>query len=76
MSSFDKQMKARQILADRVAGFLQDGYHILFDYKDSSLVFVKLTHNNGNRITLKLHLDDGTLSQSTNHVQNYCETLY
>lgn len=68
---FDRKQKGLAALNERVQGFLNDGYHIIINYKDDVLCLVKLRHHNGNRITLKLDMVSGELSQLTNNIRNY-----
>ena len=68
---FDIKQKGLELLNQRVQDLLADGYHIVINYKDNSLCLVKLRHHNGNRITLKFHILDGTITQCTNHIQVY-----
>lgn len=49
----------------RVQGFLQDGYWVVLSYKANDLCIVRLRHQNGNIITLKLSADDGIVRQSS-----------
>lgn len=71
MNEFDRKLKGLAALNERVQGFLQDGYHILINFKDDRLCLVKLRHHNGNRIILKLDYQSGELSQLTNNVKCY-----
>lgn len=74
-TDFDLKMKALAALNERVQGFLNDGYHVIIDYNDDTLRFVKLRHHNGNRIVVKLDITNGILSQYTNHIRNYEEKV-
>lgn len=65
------KQKGLELLNQRVQDLLADGYNIVINYKDDSLCLVKLKHHNGNRITLKFHILDGTITQCTNNIQNY-----
>ena len=71
MCSSDDRIKCLAALTERVQGFLDDGYHIIINYKSDDLCLVKLRHHNGNRIQLTLRLNDRILEQTTNHVKNY-----
>lgn len=71
MCSSDDKLKCLAALAERVQGFLDDGYHIIVNYKSDDLCLVKLRHHNGNRIQLTLRINDGTLEQTTNNIKNY-----
>lgn len=67
--------KGLALLAERVQGLLADGYHVLFEYKDSSIAICKLRHHNGNRITLKFTTNDFTITQQTNYIITHRETV-
>lgn len=71
MNDFDRKQKGLAALSERVQGFLQDGYHILINFKDERICLVKLRHHNGNRILLKIDFESGELSQFTNNVRCY-----
>lgn len=75
MYNNDVYLKGLVILAKRTQDFLQDGYSIVFEHKDSSLCLVKLVHTNGNRITLKFSVVDGRLSQCTNGRETHSEEV-
>lgn len=59
----------------RLLDLLADGYHVQVKFEDNSLLLAKLRHHNGNRIVLKLSLKDAVLSQLTNHVVVYRQTV-
>lgn len=69
-------IKAYAAYYERLQGFLDDGYHETVRYTDDKLLLSKLRHHNGNRIMLKLSLDDGELSQHTNNVKVFCQKMY
>lgn len=71
MNDFDRKLKGLAALNERVQGFIQDGYHVLINYKDDVVCLVKLRHHNGNRIVVKLDHRSGELSQYTNNIRNY-----
>lgn len=50
----------------RIHDLQEDGYYTLFAYSDAGLYFYKLVHGNGNRVSVRLSLKDGELSQSKN----------
>lgn len=75
MNDFDRKQKALNALAERVQGLLKDGYHIMVKYQDESLCLIKLRHHNGNRITLKLYITSGELSQLTNHIPVFSQKV-
>lgn len=74
--SFDMKKKGLEHLNQRVQDLLKDGYHIVINFKDNSLCLIKLRHHNGNRITLKFHILDGTITQHTNNIQVYSHKVY
>lgn len=76
MNEFDKKLKGLAAFDERLQGLLKDGYHIMISYKDDVLCFVKLRHHNGNRITLKLDIPSGELSQLTNHIKVFHQKMY
>lgn len=43
-----------------VRNYLKDGYFVAVFFKDASLIFLKLTHANGNHITAKYNIAEGT----------------
>lgn len=47
----------------RVQGFIKNGFWKTFEHHTPELVFCKLTHRNGRRISVVLDLKDGRLSQ-------------
>ena len=51
---------------DRAHGFLDDGYKIVFNVHSHGLFMAKFINQHGKRITLRLSLQDGILSQLTN----------
>lgn len=69
MNDFDRKQKGLAALNERLQGFLEDGYHIIINYKDDGLCLVKLRHHNGNRIIIKLDRQSGILSQLTNNIE-------
>lgn len=73
---FDYKQKGLELLNQRVQDLLEDGYHIVINFKDNSLCLVKLRHHNGNRITLAFHILDGTITQRTNNIQVYSHKVY
>lgn len=75
MNDFDRMQKGLAALNERVQGFLQDGYHILINYKDNNLCLVKLRHHNGNRIIVKYDFRNGELSQLTNNIKCYSQKV-
>lgn len=76
MNEFDAQLKALVALNDRVQGLLEDGFHVLVNYKDQNLCLVKLIHHNGKRITVKLDRKSGELSQYSNNVLVFFAKMY
>lgn len=76
MNEFDRKQKGLAALNERLQGFLQDGYHVIISYKDETLCLVKLRHHNGNRITIKLDIPSGELSQLTNHIKVFHQKVY
>lgn len=69
MNGFDIKMKGLALLNNRVQDLLQDGYHVIINYKSDDLCLVKLRHHNGNRIVVKYNAVDGILSQHTNNIE-------
>ena len=67
--------KGLALLAERVQALLEDGYHVLFQFKSDDLAMVSLRHHNGNRITLKFTTNDYTITQQTNHISTHRETV-
>jgi len=59
----------------RVQGFVKDGYWKSFEVIDKSFCFVKLVHKNGNRVSLKLDLQNGNISQLTNGKETSCHSM-
>lgn len=76
MNDFDRKLKGLAALNERLQGFLQDGYHVVVNFKDDTLCLIKLRHHNGNKITLKLNIPSGELSQLTNHVKVFSQKVY
>lgn len=75
MTPFDKKMKGLVALSERVQGFLDDGYEVLFASNFNDMVCTKLRHHNGNIIFLKLDCENGTLSQCTNGKERHSEKV-
>lgn len=75
MCAADVYLKGLVILAQRTQDFLNDGYSIVFQHKDTTLCLVKLIHTNGNRITLKYDVIDGRISQCTNGRETHSEEV-
>lgn len=50
----------------RAHGFIVDGYKIVFNVQSHGLFMAKFINSHGKRITLRLSLQDGVLSQLTN----------
>lgn len=61
-----KQRIAVSTFNDRAHGFLDDGYKIVFNVESHGLFMAKFINPHGKRITLRLSLQDGVLSQITN----------
>lgn len=72
----DRNLKSLATLAQRVQDFLDDGYWVFINYKDNSLALVRLRHQNGNIITLKLNRQNGKFCQYTNGILVHEQTLY
>lgn len=68
--------KGITLLSKRVQSLLDDGYHILFQFKDKDLVIVTLRHHNGNRITITFSTNDYTITQKTNYITTHRETVH
>lgn len=64
-------LKGLSILYQRMEDLKKDGYNIVANYQDNNICLIKLRHKNGKRITLKYSAENGTVSQSTNNVQNF-----
>lgn len=75
MTDFDRKQKGLAALNERLQGFLQDGFHVIVSYKDEQLCLVKLRHHNGNRISLKLDIPNGELSQFTNNIKVFNQKM-
>lgn len=75
MANVKRYRKGLALLAERVQALLDDGYHILFQFKDKNLALVTLKHHNGNRITLSFTTNDYTITQKTNHIITHRETV-
>lgn len=75
MITFDFRLKCLVTLSERVQGFLDDGYIVVFNANLGDIVCYKLRHCNGNIIWLKLDIENGTLCQTTNGVEVHNETL-
>lgn len=71
----DARLKGLAIYQGRLQDLLNDGYHVIVTYSDRHLVLNKLRHHNGNKIVLKLTLDDGRISQTTNQIPVYSEKV-
>lgn len=71
MKPINAKLKGLSILYQRMEDLKKDGYDIVTNYQDNCLCLVKLRHRNGKRITLKYSAKDGTVSQSTNNIQNF-----
>lgn len=69
MISEKAREKSLAALTERLQGFIDDGYWIVFCAADKCSFFMKLCHHNGNRISLSLNLKNGELSQFTNNKQ-------
>ena len=69
MISENAREKSLAALTERLQGFIDDGYWIIFYAADKYSYFVKLCHHNGRRISLSLNLKNGELSQFTNNKQ-------
>lgn len=69
MISEKAREKSLAALTERLQGFIDDGYWIIFYAADKCSYFVKLCHHNGNRVSLSLNLTNGDLSQFTNNKQ-------
>lgn len=72
----NRKLKCLAAFIERQQGLLQDGYHVLVNYTSDTLCMTKLRHHNGNRITLKLDMMDGILSQRTNNIENYRQKVH
>lgn len=55
----------------RIHDLQEDGYYTLFAYAEAGLYFYKLVHRNGNRVSVRLSLKDGRLSQFKNGKECY-----
>ena len=62
----DNDLKAVCEFNERIHSLITDGYSIVFNHQVAGLYFAKLVHRNGNRVSIRLSLDDGILSQTTN----------
>lgn len=62
----NEQLKAVSAYYVRAHSIKEDGYETMFAYRLRDSYFSKFVHRNGNRITLKLSLNDCILSQTTN----------
>lgn len=69
MISENAREKSLAALSERLQGFIDDGYWIVFYAAGKFSFFVKLCHHNGKRISLSLNLKNGELSQFTNNKQ-------
>lgn len=58
-----QQLKSLAAYQMRVQGFIKQGFWKSFEHRTSQLVFCKLVHRNGNRISVMLDLINGRLSQ-------------
>ena len=58
--------KALAEFQQRLQGLKNDGYQHLFTSQDKTMIFVKLVHRNGNRVSVVLRMNDGTICQRTN----------
>lgn len=58
--------KALAAFQQRLQGLKQDGYKHMFTSQDRTMIFVKLVHRNGNRVSVVLRFNDGTIYQRTN----------
>lgn len=58
--------KALAEFQQRLQGLKQDGYKHLFTSQDRTMIFVKLVHRNGNRVSVVLRMNDGTICQRRN----------
>lgn len=75
MVNFNSKMKCLVALSERIQGFLDDGYQIIFDYQDNYMTYWKLRHRNGNIISIKLNMVDGIITQCTNGKQTHTEKV-
>lgn len=62
----NKNLMAVCAFNERIHSLITDGYSIVFNHQVAGLYFAKLVHRNGNRVSIRLSLDDGILSQTTN----------
>lgn len=58
--------KALAAFQERLQGLHNDGYKNIFTSQDKTMIFVSLVHCNGNRVSVVIHLDDGSICQRTN----------
>lgn len=75
-TEFDNKLKGLSALNRRVDDLCHDGYYINFMYQSNDMQLVKLVHNNGNRISLVLKFESGTISQRTNNKEVHSEKVY
>ena len=61
-----QQQVAVSAFNSRAHGFIVDGYKIVFNVQSHGLFMAKFVNPHGKRITLRLSLQDGILSQLTN----------
>lgn len=71
MNEVDRKIKCLAAIDERLQGLKQDGYEVIIDYKDNSLFFSKLRHQNGTVIVLKADIKSGRISQLTNGTKVY-----
>lgn len=62
----DNELKAVCEFNERIHSLITDGYSVVFNQQVVGLYYAKLVHRNGNRVSIRLDLDDGILSQTTN----------
>lgn len=69
---------ANKLFRERVNSLVSDGYKIVFSSTGltSSMWFVSLRHQNGNRVTIAVYWDTNRLVQRTNGVIVHESTLY
>lgn len=60
-----QQLIAVSTFNNRAHGFLDDGYNLVFNVQSHGLFMAKFINPHGKRITLRLSLQDGVLSQVT-----------
>lgn len=75
MNPFKNASTSLAAFTQRVQGLLNDGYWVTFRVEEKDFIFCKLTHRNGNRISVQLNRRNGELSQITNNKQVFTSSV-